>query len=71
LGSFRSTTKLYPLRAADFVPDSATDLKFSFLCEGFAAQKSVDREQGLRRCNRHFKLAALPAMTLFQMASAW
>jgi hypothetical protein len=46
-------------------------LKFSFLCEGFAAQKSVDREQGLRRCNRHFKLAALPAMTLFQMARAW
>lgn len=30
LGSYCSTIKLYPLRAADFVPDSATDLKFFF-----------------------------------------
>ncbi|MGK9522458.1 hypothetical protein O6471_23475, partial [Salmonella enterica subsp. enterica] len=30
LGSYCSTIKLYPLKAADFVPDVRRDLKFFF-----------------------------------------
>ena len=44
LGSYCSTIKLYPLRAADFVPDVLADLKFFFENSVFYVP-TVDRGQ--------------------------